>query len=106
MNEIAKPLGKVNPVIPNNKQLKKRKYIRILHAPSSSPDTPQQPPKLPSHQQRILITKYKKGSSVNKSRRIRATTTTTTNDPKQQQPLRRKLTLTLNGDLQPKLKKL
>ena len=39
MNEIAKPLGKVNPVIPNKKQLKKRKYIKILHAPSSSPET-------------------------------------------------------------------
>ena len=106
MNEIAKPLGKVNPVIPNNKQLKKRKYIKIVHAPSSSlPETPQQPPhqpKLPSHQQRLLITKYKKGSSVNnKSRRIR---TTTTNDPKQRQPSKRKLTLTLNGDLQPKLR--
>jgi hypothetical protein len=64
MNEIAKPLGKVNPVIPNKKQLKKRKYIKILHAPSSSPETPQQPP----HQPKL---------------------------PK------KKLTLTLNGDLQP-----
>ena len=86
MNEIAKPLGKVNPVIPNKKQLKKkRKYIKILHASSSSPETPQQPPhqpKLPSHQRRRVIIKYKKRSSVNNSRK--------------------KLTLTLNGDLQPK----